>query len=451
MQHSPSAPWRALKCALGLGAAAVASLAFAGAAGAAVIPITPDGSSGTDNLGTAIATANTNSSTSNTIVLAPGIYTPADATTAQPIAITKNLTLVADHTFQTPFGNTPQMEINGANANAKASGDLFQIHAGVNLTVEGMNVDAAGSTNFAAFDVQGGSLTLNGVTMDGSPGYSVELAPNTGASATITNTMLNADQQDTILLGATDSLTLNNVDIIQGANNGIDIQPPSYTLNMNNTLIAFQAGAECLPSKANGGGATSETSSLDDDGTCGVTENAGVDSLFPINDTGNGGPASTVLFPPNNGFTSGAGTNCPTTDERFFPNNGTCDIGSTTTGNTQETSGPSCTVTNNIIGPPKQQQVSLVDGLSGVGPEPGPITDNQSNTPETAYPPPAAGPIPGYSVSNAQINNGTIAAFGPTNPSTSPLVLTATKTNATTTTQWSFTGMNWAGVAKNCF
>jgi hypothetical protein len=217
----------------------------------------------------------------------------------------------------------------------------------------------------------------------------------------------------------------------------------------------------CTPTKVNGGGATNGgPGSLDDDGSCGVqhSHNTAADgpTFQGLFDNGNGGPETTILFPTGNTVTTGLGVSpCPATDARFFANPGPiasrqCDIGATTNAATQETTGPSCSISNNIIGPPKQQQVTLADSMTGVGPQPGPDTDNLSNTPATAYPPPAAGPVPGYSVSNAQINNGTIAQPTDTSPSGSE-VLTATKTTAGTTTQWSFTGMNWAGIATNCF
>ena len=440
MQHSPSVPWRALKAALGLGAAAAASLAFAGAANAAVIVITPDNNSGTDHLTAAINTANTNGSTSNTIVLSPGTYQPA----TQPITISKNLNLVGDHSFQAS-GGTSGINIQGGKANLAATNNLFQVNSGVTMTVQGMNVDGGGAAGFATFFVDG-TLKLDSVTEAGPPGTGVTV--DSIGTATLNNSTIVSDQQDSIHdLG---SLTLNNDSIVAGAGVGIQQTITSATLSLHNTLLAFQVGAECQNFTTISDGSGTAT----DDTSCpGVQygNDTNLDTYSYATNT-NGGPQTTVELPANNPDTSNKGVSCPTTDERFFVNpSGTCDIGAVTTSATRETSPPSCTVTGGSAGPPKTQQVSLVDGMSGVGPELGAGTDNPSNTTATAYPPPAAVPIPGYSVSNLQINNGSVAFTPFSSPSTSPLVLTATKTTAGVTTQWSFTGLNWAGIAKNCY
>jgi hypothetical protein len=225
-----------------------------------------------------------------------------------------------------------------------------------------------------------------------------------------------------------------------------------YTLNLNNTLLVLQVGAECFGA---GGATNGGPGTLDDDGTCHVqySNQTGADTGLTSATGTQGGPTTSVVQPAGNPYTSGKGVApCPIVDQRFFVNpSGTCDVGSTTTAATQETTPPSCTVTGGSAGPPKTQQVTLVDSGSGVGPSPGPATDNPSNTTATAYPPPAAVPVFGYPVDNLQINNGSVSFTPPSSPTTTGQVLTATKTTAGTPTQWSFTGLNWAGIAKNCF
>jgi hypothetical protein len=455
MQHSPSVPWRALRAALGLGTAAVVSLAMAGVASANVLPITPDGSSGSDNLGAAIASANTNSASSNTIVLSPGIYTPADkgngSTDVEPITITKNLTIVGPHSYQTPTNQAATQDIQGAVANSDGSGPLFVINPGVTVTFEGVGIDGAG-TNAAASIQDNGNLQMYGVTMEGPPGNAINIS--SGASATLNEYTLDSALGDGIVDDG--SLTMNNSTMTAGTGNGIDLPGSGYTLNLNNTALYLQEGPECFNGAATNGG----PGSLDDDGTCHVQYSDDTNSDNDNDNTvSNGGPVQTVN--PTPGTTSpdftDKGVNCPTVDGRFFVNpvvGGVtqCDIGAYTNSATQETAGPKCTITGGSAGPPATQQVSLVDTGSGVGPQAGPDTDNPSNTVATTYPPPAAVPVPGDSVSNLQIDNGTVAAPTPLlNPAVSPLVLTATKTTAGTLTHWSFTGLNWAGVATNCF
>lgn len=455
MQHSPSVPWRALRAALALGAAAATSLALAGVASANVFPITPDGSSGTDNLGAAISSANTNSASSNTIVLSPGIYTPADKGTSssdvEPITITKNLTIVGPHSYQTPSGQAATQDIVGATANTDGSGPLFVVNPGVTVNFEGVQIDGAGSTGNPSI-LDNGNLLMYGVTMEGPPSNGLQVS--SGASATLNEFTLDSALGDGIIDDG--SLTLNNSTIAAGQSTAIDVPGSGYTLNLNNTALYLQVGAECFGGPATNGG----PGSIDDDGTCGVqySDDTAVDN-DNASPSSNGGPVQTVNPTPGTTSTdfTDKGVNCPTVDGRFFVNpivGGVtqCDVGAYTNSATQEASGPKCTITGGSAGPPATQQVSLVDSGSGVGPQAGLDTDNPSNTVATAYPPPAAVPVPGDSVSNLQIDNGTVAAFSPLlQATTSPQALTATKTTAGTLTHWSFTGLNWAGVATNCY
>jgi hypothetical protein len=450
MLHSPSAPSRALKSALGIGAAAVASLAFAGVASADVIVVTPTsvgGTPSTDPITTAITQANGNAASSNTITLAPGTYNPAH----QPIVITKSLNIAADHSFQTSMGVGPQIEINGGTAAAASVNDLLQVKNNAALRMDGFNLDAAGGAGFASVAVSPGSnLTTYGVTMDGTPGAAVSVAAN--ASATLNETTINGPSSTGPGIANAGTLTLKNVTMWGGAGPAINNQG---TMSLLNTLLANNGpgpGPECT-----GTAATVGTGSLDaEDTLCGTqfhttAPTSTVDAQAPLSDDGNGGPATTILFPTNADMTNNKGTNCPTTDGRFFANpSGPCDIGAVNSTATRETAAPTCSVTSTAADH-SSQQVTLGDSASGIGPEVGLGTDNPSNTPATAYPPPAAVPVFGSAVSNLQISNGTVAFTSPTAPTLSGLVLTATKTTSGTSTRWSFTGLNWAGVSKNCF
>jgi hypothetical protein len=270
-----------------------------------------------------------------------------------------------------------------------------------------------------------------------------------GGTATLNETLIDSAQSDAIDVFGT--LTMNNVSLVHGAANGIDLQP-GYALNLNNSLLITQVGSECLggTGSTNGG-----PGSISDDATCNVAKNSDTNenSIIALGTSSNGGPTPSFVIPSNSDST-GTGVNCPTVDQRFFPNpvvGGViqCDVGATSVNAAQQTSAPTCAVasTNGTV----SQTVDLNGGASGVGPEAGPGTDNPTNVLATAYPPPAAVTVPGYSISNEQIANGTIAAFTATSPSSSPLAVTASKTTQGTVTHWSFTGLNWAGVAKNCF
>jgi hypothetical protein len=445
MQQSPSVPRRALKAVLRLGAVAVALLAFAGVANANVTVVSPDNNAGTDNLSTAIKAANTNTATSNTLILEPGSYQIAAANV--PLAITKSLNIVVDHSAQST-GGTSVVSVQGGGAQSANTND-WVVNSGVTLTMEGMNFQGMGAPADAGAGVlvnSGGNLVEWGVDNEGPPGFAVNAA--LGGTATLNETLIDSALSDALSVAGT--LTLNNVSLVHGAANGIDVTAGA-ALNINNSLLITQVGSECL-----GGGATNGgPGSISDDATCSVAKNSDTNEngIIPLSTTSNGGPTPSIVIPANTDST-GTGTNCPTVDQRFFPNpvvGGViqCDVGATSVNAAQQTSAPTCAVasTNGTV----SQTVDLNGGASGVGPEAGPGTDNPTNVLATAYPPPAAVTVPGYSISNEQIANGTIAAFTATNPSSSPLAVTASKTTQGTVTHWSFTGLNWAGVAKNCF
>ena len=70
----PTAAGRLPASTIALLCSVVASLLMTGAARAAVITVTPDGSNGTDNLAAAIHMSDANGESANTLVLAPGEY-----------------------------------------------------------------------------------------------------------------------------------------------------------------------------------------------------------------------------------------------------------------------------------------------------------------------------------------------------------------------------------------
>jgi hypothetical protein len=449
-QQGQQARRRGLKAAFGLGAA-LASLAFAGAASAAVIVVQPDNGTGTDHLAAAIATANTNGAAANTIVMEPGTYQPA----TEPITISKNLTIAGDHSL-TSVNSTTAATIQGAKAATASDNNLFVVPGGVTFRLDAIGCDGCGGPGFS-FILDNGHVVWNGVETTGDEGHAIRVSSI--GSAVLNDSGIEGNLTNSIDLdggSVNSSLTMNNVSLDQGSGDGIDIGGTPYTLNLNNTLLAFQTGPEC-----NGGAATNGgPGSLDDDGTCGVqhSDDTNIESYYPLPQFSEGGPTIASYLPANNPDTTDQGVNCPLTDQRFFLNpvvNGTiqCDIGATTIGATQDVTPPTCTVTNtNESTTPATQQVTLQDKLSGIGPQPlgGLGSDNPTNTVATAYPPPAPVSVPGYSVSNLQISNGTVAFTPLTADTTSPLVLTASKTTSGTQTAWSFTGINWAGISKNC-
>jgi hypothetical protein len=437
LTHSTAVLRRALpRGVLSFGAVAVAILAFTGAASANVITVNPDGNTGSDNLTPAITQANTNGQASNTIDLNPGRYTPA----APLPVITHNLTVSANHALQAATG-APSTFIDGSNQASKSPGNLFTIAAGVTVRFDGFQLINGGGAGFFAIS-DSGNVTTWGLTISGQPGGGVQV--QSGGSATLNETTLDSVTQTGISNQGT--LVLKNSEIVAGQSTGI--VNTGGTITLTSSLLAFQVGVECVGGTAVNG---ATDASIDDDGSCGVQfgNNTHVDT-YNYTPAANGGPTLSVLLPVGNPDTTGKGINCPTVDQRFFVNpSGTCDIGATTNGAPRETTGPTCSVTALIIGPPKQQQVTVTDTGSGMGPNPGPATDNPSNTPPSTQPNSAV-PAFGYGWDNLYVNNGTVSFTAPSAPTTSGVVLTATKTNQSLLTHWNFTATNWAGISTFC-
>ena len=86
-----------------------------------------------------------------------------------------------------------------------------------------------------------------------------------------------------------------------------------------------------------------------------------------------------------------------------------------------DTTPPTCKVTGVIAGPPKQMVVTVQDLQSGV-----------------------------YSFSNIQITNGSIAIEPYTPGTTGPVRITATKTDPSMPTVWSFDVTDVAGNTRHC-
>ncbi len=99
----------------------------------------------------------------------------------------------------------------------------------------------------------------------------------------------------------------------------------------------------------------------------------------------------------------------------------TTEPSTTTTSTTVAPAGPTCVVTALIAGPPEQEQVTVTDTGSGLA-----------------------------SITNIEITNGTVSVAPFTPGTTGPVVVTATKTDQTMQTVWSFDATNVAGVTTHC-
>jgi hypothetical protein len=388
------------KATLALLIAATAVLAFAAGAGATVYHPT-DG----PGLQSAITSANSNAG-ADTIVLNDAPYQPT-----APMTITDTLTITGDHANQATLGG-PTVE---GSFVVPTQADVFTINPGVSVSMVGFVMTTASDIGFAVVRDKG-NLRFDNMSLSGNNG--TQLGLTSGATATITNSSIN-DGNSQGISSQNGTLVLNNSTVANNASGGI---AATGTLRLNNTIVAkndpLAFGQKDCFAKA-----TTQISSLDGDGTCGVTFSAKDPLLGPA--INQGGPTPTLAPGPSSpAINAGDNSICPTADQRFFVHNdGLCDIGSYETGAPQDTTAPACAVTAVRSGPPKQQDVTATDGGSGLGAD---------------------------AVSNVLISNGAVNFTPFASPSRSGLVLTATKTDQTQITRWSFTAMDWAGNSKIC-
>lgn len=223
-----------------------------------------------------------------------------------------------------------------------------------------------------------------------------------------------------------------------------------------NSIIAANTGSTNCPQPGPTLDGSGPGYNLDDDGTCFArsTDIHANPRLGPLAD--NGGPTQTHALMPGSPAVDGVGTGCPppATDQRGVarPFGPACDVGafeaeignpppSTTTTSTTvaptttaattttiasttttTTAAPAttCFVSGLRPGPPKQQDVT-VQNTGGVA-----------------------------AVTNVQVDNGTVSVppFAP--GTTAPIVITATKTDQTQRTVWSFDVRDSAGHSTHC-
>jgi hypothetical protein len=401
MSHSTAVPRLARwKAGLTLLVAAVAATGAASTAGATTY--TPTNGA---QLITAVNSANSNPGL-DTIQLGPIIYQPTS-----PIpTITDNLLIKGNPQQQAP----PRAQIDGGFVNPLQS-DLFTVAAGKKLTFKDATVVGSGDIgNFSAFNVHG-AFELDNAVISGNNGKAVTV--DFGASWDATNSTIDDNNDFAITILGT--ANFNNVTVAYN-NGGIDSS--SGTLNVTNSIItdndALGAGTPSCITPVN----TSDHS-INDDGTCGTDIAGSPGQLGLINN--HGGPTPTLVpVAGSPAIDGGSNAKCPTVDQRYFVrNNGACDVGAYEVGAARDTTAPTCVVTALRNGPPKQQDVTAQDTGSGLASD---------------------------AISNMVISNGTVAFTPFTNPSRSGLVLTATKTDQTQLTRWSFTATDFAANSANC-
>ena len=286
----------------------------------------------TAQLVSAVASANA-AAGADTIQLSAGAsYAPSAS-----LAITGDLTI------------TGPSSLGAANSGAKLDGGvvapfpspLLTVGAGVQLTLANVLVTSGGGTGGSsqpAID-DSGTLVIQNSTLSGNNGAGVLVEQ--GATATVTNSTIGNGND----IGMTDlgAATFVNSTVAFNAIGGID-NSSGGALTLTNTIVAKNLFSDCSAA------ASTQTRSLDGDGTCGVSLTAADPKLgaFVLD----GGPTPT--FPLQAGsaaINAGDNASCPATDQRFVARDANCDIGADEYNSTKPTITVPASVTAPSAGP----------------------------------------------------------------------------------------------------
>ena len=316
-----------------IAAAATSALSFTAVASATTFPVTGSTNAAlTASLNTEITAANADTSGSAIITLPSGNYSP-----------TATLAITNTHEAVTFQGPAPTPNVVGSAANIQGGSIVptfnpaISIASGVTVNLDNVEVSGSGGSGNGAI-ADSGTLNGSGLTLQGNNG---PLAILSGATASLTNSTI----ADAINTGVTDTgtLTLTNSDVINSGAGGI--ANSGHTLNLVNSIVAdnnqsVTTAKDCFAA------ATTVTTSIDGDGTCGVgTTLGGLDAtqtFTSLTATITNGGTTPTYAPSKATAAIGAATaaSCPLTDQRGFSRPVTgCDIGAVQT----STTGPSLT------------------------------------------------------------------------------------------------------------
>jgi hypothetical protein len=431
-------------------AGVLVTAAFAAGSASAAVTVLNAGINAATNGAALVSAINSANSAggSNTIVLGTAQGDAAYAPSSEVTVTDPNLTITSNHALQEINGGAPI--ISGAGTTADAP--ILAIASGGGLTVEGVDFRGIGVANgtYPAID-DAGTLTSYESAFQGIDAEAAIQIDSTG-TATLTESLVGGNLGEG-LDNEGGTLTVNNSDITSNYG-GIVV---NGTTNVNASILSANTGGEGL---TNCSSLLNESSyDVDTDDSCAAPG----DTTSKVNVTqtlgqtkSNGGPTVTDAISSTASSTNPAlglvaSADCNKTDQRFFvytPTGAGCDAGSYQDNATQDTTPPSCPGPGVIItGPPKQQQITLSDPLSGLGPEGGAISDLSDAQASLTVGNDQADALDGVTITNGSVATPT---FSPSGPSNASIVVTATKTNQSTTTMWSFYATNWAGVTKYC-
>ena len=315
--------------------------------------------------------------------------------------------------------------------------DLIQVQSGVTATFQGMTLNTGGDPDHPLIHVFGnGTFRAENSQVVGSSGVAIQTDPESvGGSIELFNSIVtgNTSTFQSIIVAAASSITMNNVTYI---NNGAGMLLAG-TANIRNSVIGTNGFGNCVgvPVEAHVNFTTDTDVDGDGLGDCTSLDPAGQSNLTVANSnaglgvatltTGNGGPTRTrALTATSVNVNSADQSACPPIDQRYFVRTNACDRGSYELNAVRDTTPPTCAaVATRRNGPSghDEQDVSTQDTGSGL-----------------------------EAIFNQAITNGSISVPTFTVGRTTPLVITATKTDQSLKTRWSFTARDWAGNTTNC-
>jgi hypothetical protein len=369
---------------------------------------------------------------SQTIVLdstvKPAISVPEELTAGLSLTITSTH---SDQDNGTPAHAIPT--ISGGSMVADSQGntdyDFFQVDSGASLTLEGVYLTGMeqSATGGAPVDVlPGGSASIYNSQFSNDNGAAAVMIQS-GATGLIVNSTISADGGTGVQDAGTATL-LN--DTITG-NGGYGLDNPG-TATVQNTILAKQNTA------AGSQGDCSNPIGTATDNLYSTTSCGGTASTVTLASPASKGGPTTVIAPSGTAFTNAnaVATGCPLDDQRFFPRNGTCTVGSYQASATIETSAAlqaDCGQQSNpsqvfVTTPALGQKMQTVISTSPTGFGPYALEGESGGT---------------------TTGNGSIAmqAF----PSVHQAAFTVTNTRPDPGHAiWSFTLTDWAGVSASC-
>jgi len=284
----------ALACGAALFVAFAAVLSTAQRAGAATINV-----STTAQLQSAVTSAHNG----DTIVLAPGTYSP-----------TATLDLQSSITMTGP-STAPGATISGASVqpDANLNTDTLDVDLGLTATIQNLTFTSARADGYAINAP--GTVAIQNSTFSANNGSALWL----GGTDSVTNSTISANASRGIMLDG--NVTLTNDTIASNAAGGIVNPSITSFTRLINTIVWGNTGGDCTAP------VDSTTSSLDGDGTCGVGALSRSDPrLGPL--AANGGPTQTrALLPGSAAFDQGV-SSCPAVDQRYvLRSEPKCDLG----------------------------------------------------------------------------------------------------------------------------